>query len=98
MDPVYGWGPTATRLEPLSSQKLLIIFLLTLEEWNTELTLEPVSGFEHRTHGLGIQHLKLVPLPHNCGSTSYYDVLHNFSAIVSACYKYGYATFLALYS
>ena len=41
MDPFYGWGSTASRLEPfkeavyfiaLSSQKFLILILLTVED------------------------------------------------------------------
>ena len=67
MAPFYGWGSTASRLEPLqggsllflplSSQKFLVPILSTLEGWNAESTLEPPSGFEHRTPGLGIQQL-----------------------------------------
>ena len=34
---------------PISSQKLLVLNLLTSEGWKTELTLEPPSGFEHGT-------------------------------------------------
>ena len=40
---------------PLSSQKFLVLILSTLEGWKAELTLEPPSGFEHGTPGLGIQ-------------------------------------------
>ena len=40
---------------PFSSQKFLVLILLTLEGWKAELTLEPPSGFEHETPGLGIQ-------------------------------------------
>ena len=35
MTPFYGWGSTASRLEPLREGSLL-----------RELTLEPLSGFE----------------------------------------------------
>ena len=41
---------------PLSSQKFLVLILLTSEGWKAELTLEPPSAFEHGTPGLGIQH------------------------------------------
>ena len=41
----------------LSSQKSLIVIFSTSEGWMAESTLEPPSGFEHRTPGLGIQHL-----------------------------------------
>ena len=41
----------------LSSQKLLVLVLLTSQEWKTESTLEPPNGFEYGTPGLGIQHL-----------------------------------------
>ena len=42
---------------PLSSQIFLVLILPTLEGWKAESVLEPPSGFEHRTPGLGIQHL-----------------------------------------
>ena len=42
---------------PLSSQKSLVLILPTSEGWKAELTLEPSSGFEHGTPGLGIQRL-----------------------------------------
>ena len=60
MAPFYGWGSTATRLVyflPFSSQKFLVLILSTTEGWKAELTLEPPSGFEHGTPGLGIQRL-----------------------------------------
>ena len=37
---------------------------LTSERWKAELPWESTSGFEHRTHGLGIQHLNYL-LPEN---------------------------------
>ena len=52
----YGWGSTASRLEPLrgssllfnslplSSQKFLIFILSTLKGYKAELTLEPPIG------------------------------------------------------
>ena len=40
---------------PLSSQKLLVLILSTLEGWKAESILEPPGGFEHGTPGLGIQ-------------------------------------------
>ena len=40
---------------PFSSQKFLALILSTLEGWKAESTLEPRSGFEHGTSGLGIQ-------------------------------------------
>ena len=42
----------------LISNKFLVILLSTLQEWKTELTLEPLNSFEQRTPVLGIQHLK----------------------------------------
>ena len=42
---------------PQSSQKLLVLILSTSEGWKADLTLEPPSGFEHGSPGLGIQHL-----------------------------------------
>ena len=41
---------------PLSTQKLVLI-LLTSGGWRAELTVEPLSGFEHRIPRLGIQRL-----------------------------------------
>ena len=58
MAPFYGWGSTASRLEPLwggsllftiSSQKSQVLILSTSEGWTAELTLEPPSGFEDGT-------------------------------------------------
>ena len=60
MAPFYGWGSTVSRLEPLqgdSFQKFLVLILSPSEGRKTESTLEPPGGFEHRTLGLGIQHL-----------------------------------------
>ena len=56
----YGWGSTALMLEPLRGGSLLFtifIILSTSEGGKSELTLEPPSGFEHETPGLGIQRL-----------------------------------------
>ena len=66
MVPCYGWGSTVSRLKPLrggsllfttSSQKFLVLILLTLERWRAKSTLEPASGSEHGNPELGIQHL-----------------------------------------
>ena len=35
----------------------MLLILSTSEGWKAELTLEPPSGFEHGTPGLGIQRL-----------------------------------------
>ena len=40
---------------PLSSQKFLVLILLTSEGWKAESILEPSSDFEHGTPVLGIQ-------------------------------------------
>ena len=40
-----------------SSQKFLVLILLASEGWKAESTLEPPSGFEHGSPGLGIQRL-----------------------------------------
>ena len=74
MAPFYGWCSTASRLQshykeavyfiPLSSEEFLVLLWLTLRGWKTESTLEPPSGFEHRTPGLRIQclyHLAIAP-------------------------------------
>ena len=59
MAPFYGWGSTASRLQPLWGGSLL--FTIQFPELNPiftiQSTLEPPSGFEHGTPGLGIQHL-----------------------------------------
>ena len=70
----YGWGSTASRLQSratsrtedevyvllLSSQKSLLLILLTSEEWKAALTLELPSGFEHKTPGLRISTLTTI--------------------------------------
>ena len=65
MAPFYGWGSTASRLQPLRGGSLLFTIQFS-EIPGTHVidlarmkgsTLEPPSGFEHRTTGLGIQHL-----------------------------------------
>ena len=62
----YGWGSTASRLEPLQGGSLLFTtkfpdipgtHFIDLEGWKAESTLEPPSGFEPGTPGLEIQHL-----------------------------------------
>ena len=40
---------------PFSSQKFLVLILLTSEGWKAESNLEQPSRFEHGTPGLGIQ-------------------------------------------
>ena len=63
MAPFYGWGSSASRLEPLRGGSLLVTTKFpeipgtTMEGLKAESTLEPPSGFEHRTPGLEIQHL-----------------------------------------
>ena len=61
-----------SRLEPLQGGSLFftnkfpyipVLILPTSEGWKAESTLEPPSGFEHGTPGLGIQHLKDGVLP-----------------------------------
>ena len=54
----YSHFEEAVFFLPLSSQKFLVLILQTSEGWKAESTLEPPSGFEHKTPGLGIQHLK----------------------------------------
>ena len=49
---------------PLSSQKLLVLIWSTSEGWKAESTVEPPSGFEHGTLGLGIQRLNIRSLLH----------------------------------
>ena len=62
----YGWDSIVLRLQSnceeavyfslLNPQNVLVLILLTSEGWKAESTLEPPSGFEPGTHGLGIQH------------------------------------------
>ena len=42
---------------PFGSQKFLVLNLSTSEGRKAQSTLEPPSGFEHGTPGLGIQRL-----------------------------------------
>ena len=73
MAPFYGWGSKlsqgyshfdeAVYFLPLSSQKFLTLILPTSEGWKSESTLEPPSGFEHGTPGLGIQRLDQTTKP-----------------------------------
>ena len=53
----YSHFEEAVYFLPVSSQKFLVLILLTSEWWKAESTLEPASGFEHGTLGLGIQRL-----------------------------------------
>ena len=66
MVPFYGWGSTASKLEPLwrgsllislSFQKFVVLILLSSEEWKAESTSEPPNGFEHQTLELVMQDL-----------------------------------------
>ena len=61
----YSHFEEAVYFLPLSSQKFPVLILSTWERWKTESTLEPPSGFEHGTPGLGVQrlnHLAIAPL------------------------------------
>ena len=51
----YSHFEEAIYFLPFSSQKFLVLILSTSEGWKAESTLEPPSGFEHGTPGLGIQ-------------------------------------------
>ena len=53
----YSHFEEAVYFLPFSSQNFLALILSTSEEWKAESTLEPPSGFEHRTPGLVIQRL-----------------------------------------
>ena len=64
--PFYGWGSTASTLDPLREGSLLFTtkfpeipgtHFIDLEGWKAESTLELPTGFEHGTPGLGIQRL-----------------------------------------
>ena len=54
----YSHFEEAVYFLSFSSQSFLVLILLTSEEgWKVESTLEPPSGFEPGTPGMGIQHL-----------------------------------------
>ena len=53
----YSHFEEAVYFLPLSSQKFLVLILLTKERWKADSTLEPPSGFEHGIFVLGIQRL-----------------------------------------
>ena len=53
----YSDFEEAVYVLPFSSQKFLVLILSSSEVWKAESTLEPPSGFEHGTPGLGIQRL-----------------------------------------
>ena len=58
---------------PLNSQKFLLIILWTLDRWRAEVTLEPPSGFELGTPGLGIKHPKTICMLKNIYKTRFCD-------------------------
>ena len=50
MAPFYGWGSTASRLEPLEEAVYFLpLVLLTSKEQKVDSTLKLPSDFEHRT-------------------------------------------------
>ena len=51
----YSHFKEAVYFLPFSFQKFLVLILSTSEVWKVESTLEPPSGFEHGSPGLGIQ-------------------------------------------
>ena len=53
----YSHFEEAVFFSPFRSQKFLVLVLSTSEGWKSESTLEPPSGVEHGTPGLGIQRL-----------------------------------------
>ena len=59
MAPFYGWSSTASRLEPLRGGSLLFTTKSPEISGTHFINLGRMSpsGFEHRTPGLGIQHL-----------------------------------------
>ena len=64
LPPGYSHFEEAVYFLRLSSQKFLVLILSTSEGWKAGSTLEPPSGFEHETPGLGIQrlnHLAIAP-------------------------------------
>ena len=53
----YSHFEEAVYFLPLSYKKLVVLIWSTSQGWKAESTLEPPSGFEHGTPGLGIQRL-----------------------------------------
>ena len=53
----YSHFEEAVYFLPFSFQKVLVLILSTSEGWKDESNLEPPSGFEHVTPGLGIQRM-----------------------------------------
>ena len=53
----YSHFQGAVYFLPLSSKKFLVLILSTTEGLKAESTLELLSGYEHKTSGLGIQRL-----------------------------------------
>ena len=50
----YSHFKKAVYFLPLSSPKFLVLILSTSKGCKAESTLEPLSGFQHKTPGLGI--------------------------------------------
>ena len=55
----YSHFEEAVYFLPLSSQIFLVLILPTSDGWKAESNLEPPTGFEHGTTGLGIQSTSL---------------------------------------
>ena len=53
----YSHFEEAVYFLPVSSQNILVLILLTSEEWKPESTMEAASGIELGTHGLAMQRL-----------------------------------------
>ena len=99
MTSLYGWGSTASRLEPLRGSNLLFptkfleipgTILSTSERWKAESTLESSNGFEQGTPGLEIQRLNHEAIAHIslCYTQMYlhlYPTFHRKILISSPC-------------
>ena len=97
MTPFYGWGSTASRLQPLWRGSLIIIwndlFLTELHKscWVFMRSIRWVPGIS----GYIVVKSKLSPWSgcSNRWSTCYCDRLHYFSVTISKCSKNVYVTF-----
>ena len=74
-EPLRQWHDTVS-FSLFSLQEFLVLNWSTLEGWKAELTLKPFSGFEPRTHELGLQ------LLHHQWKSSNVNIVNILNAIL----------------
>ena len=96
----YSHFEEAVYFLPLSSQKFLVLILPTSEGWKAESTLEPPSGFEHGTPGLGIQclnHWAHIDITFELTSTITLILqairLTKCASVALTCFKFGISSY-----